>query len=190
MALLSPPNRASAPFHQSIAPIRTASLSETHLGQSAGGPSRRFINENPAFRPRASLENGRASPQISNGLETGLVNGHATGHVASSEPDNMSETQTIPRSRTENHQALAQRPKASMIRSKTDYKPERMFPNRDGSVEEHGELRHGWEDEYNSSEFLGQLNSVHLHILFTASTDFKWLMLLVDLLHVLHRQTA
>ena len=190
MALLSPPNRASAPFHQSIAPIRTASLSETHLGQSAGGLSQRSTNENPAFRPLVSLENRRASPQISNGLEIGLVNGHAAGHVASSEPNNMLDPQSIPRSRTENHQALAQRPKASMTRSKTDYKPDKISLTREASVEEHGELRHGWEDEYNSSEFLGQLNSVHLHMLSTASTDFVWLMPLVDFLHVLHRQTA
>lgn len=35
-----------------------------------------------------------------------------------------------------------------------------MSSNTETNVEEHGELRHGWEDEYNSSEFLGQLNSV------------------------------
>lgn len=190
MALLSPPSRASAPFHQSNAPIRTASLSETHLGQSAGGPSRRSTNENSAFRPLVGLENGRASPQISNGLENGLVNGHGARRVASSEPNNGFEPQSIPRARIENHQALARRPKTSMTRSKTDYKPEKISSTREGSVEEHGELRHGWEDEYNSSEFLGQLNSVHLHMLFTASTEFNWLMLSVDFLHVLHRQTT
>ena len=190
MALLSPPSRASAPFHQSNAPIRTASLSETHLGQSAGGSSRRSTNEISVPRPLISLETGRASPQISNGLEKGLVNGHAAGRVASSEPNNGFETQSVPRARTENHQALTQRPQASMTRSKTDYKLDKISSTREGSVEEHGELRHGWEDEYNSSEFLGQLNSVHLHMLFAASTDFHWLMLSVDFLHVLHRQTT
>lgn len=168
MALLSPPSRASASFHQSNAPIRTPSLSETHLGQSAGGPSGRPTNEHSAFRPLVSLENGWPSPQTSNELENGLVNGHTAGHVASSEPNKEFAPQNVPRARTESHQALAQRPKASMIRSKTDYEPDKIPSTREARGEEHGELRHGWEDEYNSSEFLGHLNSVHPHMLFIA----------------------
>ena len=166
MALLSPPSRAPASFHQSNPPpMRTPSLSETHLGQSAGGPPRRSTNEYSAFRPLVSLENGWPSPQTSNGLENGLVNGHTAGHVASSEPNNGNESQSIPRARTESHQALAQRPKASMIRSRTNYEPDKIPSTREASGEEHGELRHGWEDEYNSSEFLGHLNSVYPHML-------------------------
>lgn len=145
--------------------MRTPSLSQTHLGQSAGGPSGRPTNEFSAFRSLVNLENGWPSPQTSNGLQNGLVNGHTTGHVTSSETNHQSESQSLPRTRTESHQAVAQRPKASMIRSKTDYEPDKVPSTRE-SGEEHGELRHGWEDEYNSSEFLGHLNSVHPHMLF------------------------
>ena len=187
MALLSPPSHASTFFHQSNAPIRTASLSETHLGQSAGGPSRGSANGKSAVRHLVSLEYGQGSLQNRNGLENGLVNGPITRQVVSSEPNNEFESQSVPRARTENHQALAQRPKAPMTRSKTDYEPDRISSTREANVEEHGEMRHGWEDEYNSSEFLGQLNSVHSHMLFTAFTDFGRLMLSVDFLYVLHR---
>lgn len=161
MALLSSPPPTSTMFRQSNAPTGTASLSEIQLGQSAGGPSRGSINGRSTGRPLINLENGRPSLHESNRLETGLVNGHSAGHVGSPEPSNQSfETQNITRARTENHQAVAHRPKTLMTRSRTNYEPENIYLATETSVEEHGELRHGWEVEYNSSEFLGQLNSV------------------------------
>lgn len=188
MALLSSPSPALTTLHQSNAPTRTASLSETQLGQSTGGPSRGSANGQSTGRPFVNLENGRASPQDSNGPKTALVNGHAAGHVASSEPNSeSSEAQSISRALIENHQTLARRPKASMTRSKTSHEPENVPSTRGISVEEHGELRHGWEDQYNSSEFLGQLSSVYLHTSFATSPKSGRLTLSVDFLHVLHR---
>lgn len=188
MPLLVSPSPASTVFHQSNAPTRTDSLSETQLGQYAGGPLRGSVNGRSTGQPLVNLENRRASPQACNGLENGLVNGHAAGHVPSSEPNNGSfEPQDISRTRTENHQILAHRPKASMTRSKTNYEPENLSSTREISVEEHGELRHGWEHEYNSSEFLGKLNSVFLLKFAAESMLSDWLMNSVGVLHVLHR---
>lgn len=178
-------------FHQGNAPTRTAPLPETQLGQPPGGPSRGSTNGQSTGRPLVNLENGRASSQDSNGLEIGLVNGHTAGHVASSEPNHEPlEPHNMSRVRTENHQTFAHRPKASMTRSKTDYEPANISSTRETSVEEHGEIRHGWEDEYNSSEFLEKLSSVYLHISSLVFTGAGWLMLSVDFLHVLHRQTT
>ena len=161
MALLSSPLSASSIVHQSNAPPRTASLSETQLGPPAGGPSLGSTNGHSTGRPLIKTKNGRPSPQENNGLEIALANGHAAGHVASSKPNHESfEPHNIARARSENQQTLAHRPKSSMTRSKTNYEPELFSSTRETSGEEHGELRHGWEDEYNSSEFLKELNSV------------------------------
>lgn len=165
MALLSSVSPAPTTFYQSNAPTRTASLSGTQLGQAGGGPSRGATNRQSSSRSLVKFESDRASLQDDHGSDNGLVNG-GTGHVASSESnDNSFKPQNVSRARTENHQSLAHRPKALMTRSKTCYEPENIPSKTYASVEEHGELRHGWEDEYNSSEFLGQLNSVYFPIL-------------------------
>lgn len=160
MAFLSSPSPATTMFQQSNAPPRPTPLSEAPFGQSAAGPSRASANGQSTARPLVNLENGRTLSQSSIGLENGLVNGDAE-HVASSEPNDKSfKSQNVSRSRTANHQTLAHRPRALMTRSRTNYDPENTSTTTETSAEEHGELRHGWEDEYNSSEFLGQLNSV------------------------------
>lgn len=53
------------------------------------------------------------------------------------------------------------RPKSQLLRASTDIGPrlESPAPRRD-IAEENWELRHGWEDQYNSSEYLGLLSSV------------------------------
>ena len=178
-------------FQQSNAPSRTALLSETQLGQSAGGPSQGPTNGQPTSRFLGGLENGRIASQDSSRLDTALVNGHAAAHAALSEPNNgSSKTQTIASTRTENHQIIVRRPKTSMTRSKTTYEPENFLSIRDTSVEEHAELRHGWEDQYNSSEFLGQLNSVFSMYHLPDLQILGRLTLSPDFLHVLHGQAA
>ncbi len=60
-------------------------------------------------------------------------------------------------------EALAQRPHRQLLRANTDYGPRRPSPStRSGIAEENWELRHGWEDQYNSSEYLGLLSSVRI----------------------------
>ena len=164
MALLTSPSPPSTVFHPGNPPTRTASLSEVQLSLSAARPLRGTTNGQSNGRPLLNLENAHPSLQGNNGLENGLVNGRAAGNAASSEPENGSmDPQRFSRAWTESQRTLAHRPKPSMIRSKTNYEPENTASTTRHSVEEHGELRHGWEDEYNSSEFLGQLNQVSCH---------------------------
>ena len=174
-------------FQRSNAPSRTTLPSETQLGQSADGPSQRPTNGYATGRPFSSLENGRIASQDGPRLDTALVNGHAAAHAALPEPHNEStKIQTLPSTRRENHQIMAHRPKTSMTRSKTTYEPENGLSTRETSVEEHAELRHGWEDQYNSSEFLGQLNSVLSTYCLPDLQVLGRLTLSLDFLHVLH----
>ena len=160
MGLLSSPSPASTSLHQSNAPTRTASLSEDQSNRSARGPSRESVIVQATSRPLAHLENGRMIPRSSNGLDNGLVNGDAE-HVASTGSyDKSFKPQSVSRARTENHRALAHRPRAPMMRSKSNYEPRNIPTTTETNMEEHGELRHGWEEEYNSKDFLGHLNSV------------------------------
>ena len=73
-----------------------------------------------------------------------------------------------------------------MTRSKTTYEPENGLSTRETIGEEHAELRHGWEDQYNSSEFLGQLNSVLSTYYLSDLLILGRLTLSLDFLHVLH----
>ena len=55
------------------------------------------------------------------------------------------------------------RPKGQLLRASTDIGSQResLTPKSD-ITEENWELRHGWEDQYNSSEYLGLLSSVSI----------------------------
>ena len=58
-------------------------------------------------------------------------------------------------------EALARTPNRPLLRANTDYGPRRQSPStRLKIAEENWELRHGWEDQYNSSEYLRLLSSV------------------------------
>ena len=174
-------------FQPSNPPSRTTLPSEIQLGQSADGPLQGLTNGHTTGRPYGSLENGRIASQDGTRLDTALVNGHAAAHAALSGPHNgSSKIQPIPSTRTEHHQIMVRRPKMSMTRSKTNYDPEDGLSARETSVEEHAELRHGWEDQYNSSEFLGQLNSVILTYYLPDLQILGRLTLSLDFLHVLH----
>lgn len=53
------------------------------------------------------------------------------------------------------------RPKGQLLRASTDLGPAReSLSSKRDVTEENWELRHGWEDQYNSSEYLGLLSSV------------------------------
>ena len=160
MGLLSSPSHASTFLHQSNAPTRTASLPEDQPNRSARGPSRESVNGQATSRPLADLENGRVISQSSNGLVNELVDGDAEHITSTGSNDKSFKPQNVSRARTENHRALAHRPKAPMTRSKSNYEPRNISTAAETNMEEHGELRHGWEEEYNSKDFLGHLNSV------------------------------
>ena len=55
--------------------------------------------------------------------------------------------------------------RGQLMRANTDYGPRRQFPAKksNGVEEDNWELRHGWEDQYNSNEYLSLLSSVSIH---------------------------
>ena len=58
-------------------------------------------------------------------------------------------------------QQAGTRPRPHLQRANTDHGPQgRSPPGNSQASEENWELRHGWEDQYNSSEYLGLLSSV------------------------------
>lgn len=56
--------------------------------------------------------------------------------------------------------SIQQRPTPQLLRATTDYGPRRLSPSRQPGDDENWELRHGWEEQYNSEEYLTILNSV------------------------------
>ena len=62
-----------------------------------------------------------------------------------------------------NETGASARPRSQLLRASTDINPKRRSPSSSrGASEENWEMRHGWEDQYNSSEYLGLLSSVGL----------------------------
>lgn len=82
------------------------------------------------------------------------------------------------------------RPRGHLQRANTDRGPRRQSLSNARSVpEENWELRHGWEDQYNSSEYLKLLSSVSIqHLLAVKAKMFGWklMALNVGFLHVLY----
>lgn len=62
-------------------------------------------------------------------------------------------------------QTAAQGARGQLIRANTDDGPRRQPPAKNSNEveEENWELRHGWEDQYNSNEYLSLLSSVSIH---------------------------
>ena len=61
--------------------------------------------------------------------------------------------------RVETMAVATQRPRQQLLRAATDFGPRKASPSRPSSDED-WELRHGWEEQYNSEEYLTILNSV------------------------------
>ena len=83
-----------------------------------------------------------------------------------------------------NEAGASDRPKSQLLRANTDINVKRRSPSAGrGPSEENWEMRHGWEDQYNSSEYLGLLSSVGM-------LDLRWRLELIrlrpGLLYVLH----
>ncbi len=59
------------------------------------------------------------------------------------------------------------RPRPGLVRANTDYGPRNASPSpvsHQPKDDEHWELRHGYEEQYNSEEYLQSLSSVSLSI--------------------------
>lgn len=136
--------------------------SNLHNGQFLARPTRPPAESTPSAYSLANVHSDRG---IARGKPR-LANGHAAGDGALNGVNhNLSpEQQELIRSHTEN-QKLAHRPRAQLTRTQTDFGANHQAkPTRAGAAEDIGELRHGWEDQYNSSEFLGLLSSVSFRI--------------------------
>ena len=129
-----------------------ASPSTTQADQLQPGPSSRPNGGTNAIRELSGIPNGHG--KRANGPQ---VVGTATLESNGS----LSEQQELARARTAENQPWTHRSKHPLTRRRTDYERGRQPATAQvGSSEELGEFRHGWEDQYNSSEFLGQLTSV------------------------------
>ena len=82
-----------------------------------------------------------------------------------------------------NEAGASGRPSSQLLRANTDSNLKRRSPS--GASEENWEMRHGWQDQYNSSEYLSLLSSVRL-------LGMRWKLELTrlrpGLLYVLHGQ--
>ena len=131
-----------------------ASPSSSHTDQLQPGPSSRPNRGTNAVRELSAQPNGHGK----------RVNGPQAGVTASLESNGiLHEQQELARARTADNQPWTHRSKHQLTRRRTDYERGRQPATAQiGPSEELGEFRHGWEDQYNSSEFLGQLTSVRL----------------------------
>ena len=131
-----------------------ASPSSTHTDQLQPGPSNRPNGGSNAVRELSGLPNGQGK----------RFNGPQAVDSDSLESNNaLPEQQELARARTAENQPWPHRSKQQLTRRRTDFERGRQPATAQmGPSEELGELRHGWEDQYNSSEFLGQLSSVRL----------------------------
>ena len=128
-----------------------ASPSSTHTGQLQPGPSSRPNRGTNAVRELSGLPNGHGTR--TNGPQ-------AVGDASFESNGTHQAQQDLARARTADNQ----RSKPPLTRRRTDYERGRQSAIAQiGPSEELGEFRHGWEDQYNSSEFLGQLTSVRLN---------------------------
>lgn len=121
----------------------------------------------------AGLSRGHVISASTGAQLTTLANGHGarnqqyqSGNQVKSTLNGLSsETHELVRAQTKD-QPLAHRSRPQVTRRRTDSDVERQAKvNQTAVVEEAGELRHGWEDQYNSSEFLGLLSSVRSEVI-------------------------
>ena len=132
-----------------------ASPSSTHTDQLQPRPSGRPNRGPNAVRDLSTLSNGQGKRH--NGAQ-------AVDSASAQSNEILPEQQELARARTAENQQWPHRSKHPLTRRRTDYERGRQPATAQmGSSEELGELRHGWEDQYNSSEFLGQLSSVRPH---------------------------
>ena len=136
------------------------------------------IYENSAhhdFAGASTAQSLQPSPELSRGLVTSASTGGRPRAVADrqsveaqrsqSEYQNLPTSNGLPREARQlaraqtGERSLAHHSRPLLPRRRTDSDLDRLGASYQG-MEDAGEIRHGWEDQYNSSEFLGQLNSV------------------------------
>jgi hypothetical protein len=136
-------------------------------GNAYNQPSR--LDESAGFRPRYSRDT--YGDLQDNGRQLPLRNGVTPDPPATARPLQTS-TPGLPQ---------------TLQRARSDFGPRHRGERNAAVVEEDlWRMRHGWEDEYTSNEYLALLNSVS-PLTFPDIVEFTDQ---VDFLHVLHRQKA
>lgn len=108
--------------------------------------------------PPRRQERPRAEPDINR------INSKSSVNSKSSRGQNGQRTPSSGES-DQSQDAPSARPNAQLVRANSDYGPRRQSSvNKHDASEENWELRHGWEDQYNSTEYLGLLSSVRFWI--------------------------
>jgi len=148
----NPPNFSRGPTYEGF----TGPLLAQNGQPSTGNPLGLSDNNSPSHH----WPDGEATQTVALGKQK-LANGNPAGDLVTSTAlphHNISPQQLgLIRARTAEHDQV-HRSRPQTLRTNTDLG--RGATRRAQFVEETRELRHGWEDQYNSSEFLGLLSSV------------------------------
>lgn len=159
MAVIASPPPVPTHYHQGSTHegYAVAGPSNSQNAQLSAWPSPQLTSGAPTNKALASGEGTHSGRQGKQKLAYGQS---STGDSATTGPSYniLPEHQVLMRSRTE-EQNLVHRPRTQLLRTKSDF-GHQASSRRSTAVEETGELRHGWEDQYNSTEFLGLLSSV------------------------------
>lgn len=126
--------------------------------QQYNGPSRSEYDRSSTNTTLLSLGNAQRSSQPSH-----LTNGNTPTHIASSVDPELSREKP-----SEGQPALALRPshvrrnsRKNLVRARTELNLHSgLVEEKENPTEQNWELRHGWEDQYNSEEYLQVLSSV------------------------------
>lgn len=104
--------------------------------------------------PGRGQERRRAEPSVSRNNSKSSVNSKSSrGQNGQRTPSSGESDQS--------QDAASVRPNTQLVRATTDYGPrQHSSVIKHDAFEENWELRHGWEDQYNSTEYLGLLSSV------------------------------
>lgn len=159
MAILTSSPSVPANFHRGPAFEGLPGSSHTQRGVSSIVPALQLVSGSSSSHHPLNAGVARRDAQ---GRQE-MANGHSAGEPTTSSespPDNPPPEQlNLIRARTAEHNRV-RRSRPQISRTSTDLGP--GAAKRAHPAEETGELRHGWEDQYNSSEFLGLLSSVSI----------------------------
>ena len=156
MAIIASPPTVPTTFHHGTSDQTSAHVLNSRAHRPPFGPSRSSFNVAFNIQPLSKITNGEAkaltSPRLSDGDSAGqAVNPHHNDEISQDQLE-------LPRTRIEN-QPVTHQPKPKLVRTKTEWasKP-KLSPPPEPIAEEH--IRHGWQEQYNSSEYLTSLSQV------------------------------
>lgn len=159
MAILTSSPSMPANFHRGPALEGLSGPSHTQNDVSSIAPALQLVSGSSSSHHPLNAGVARRDAQ---GRQQ-MANGHSASEPTTSSespPENPPPDQlNLIRARTAEHKQV-RRSRPQISRTSTDLGP--GAGKRANPVEETGELRHGWEDQYNSSEFLGLLSSVSI----------------------------